>query len=222
MEVCGLNKINKNLCIVLSLAMVFASNASYGKDDSVPKTFNPIFTPKDSVELKKFKDNMWVTLSDLKFEFGEEPHRISIIVPAGFVNDTTSMMGLKNKKFLNNSSILHDYLYWVQPCKGEIGFKVANKIMKQTIKINLSRGLAFIAKASVQALGRKAWKNNAELKKSGHTRFATKFIKNEYWKEIEKSSWESFLKTNNLKQVDQDNIINDPSVCDVFLAWRDK
>ena len=208
--------------LVVLCAGCFSACATTDPDKS---KYKPQFFPAESVKYIEFIGKYRLTTEDLKLEIGEKDNRITITVPAGFVTDTTSMIGLRDNKILNNSSVLHDYIYWVQPCSEDKGRKIANKIMHHTNKASISiKFLAWLPKKAVQLfdflMGKEdPWAKNARLKKLGETRFATGFIDKRYWEEIRSMKWEDFMKVKHIKQSEQDRTISNEKICCLFKQW---
>lgn len=159
--------------------------------------------PHESPKIVPMK-NMWVLSEDLNviyFEKANTKSRYRIRVPAGFVTDLASIPNVLRPAFGNyhnfdTAGIVHDYLYWVQPCEQEDnGRRIADKIYRDTMKriddVNLLN--RWIQWTGLKAGGMKAWENNRNLKRiKKESRFMptqerNKLDENTLWSDIKNS-----------------------------------
>ncbi len=111
-------------------------------------------TPLDShfgssPEIVPFYDEYWMLQEALVFHmerihrserYPATPMEAIITVPAGFVTDLASIPPPANVVFsktgrYSSAGIVHDYLYWVQPCgDDERSREIADRIIKEALK----------------------------------------------------------------------------------------
>ncbi len=201
---------------ILSGCAIFGNN-------SVPASFKPEFSTNKAISLLKFKDDMWVTKEDLTFKIGEGEYRAEITVPKGFVTDRTSFLLFRYNEKFDNSAILHDYMYWIQPCDHENGAKISDKIIKQSLKSS-GHGipLSWVIKKLVSIFGMyTGWNKNSKLK---NEKKESRFVDKENWGEISGFTWEDFktkypgIQREVETQENQD--VKNHRICSVFKKWR--
>jgi hypothetical protein len=99
--------------------------------------------PYPTPNIIEMKDDMWVLVAPLQVEYYNKHNpkeTYSIEVPEGFVTDLASIpIGFRflagKYDDLDTAAIVHDYLFWVQPCKNEgNGKRIADKIYRDTLK----------------------------------------------------------------------------------------
>ena len=149
----------------------------------------------------EMKGGMWLLVKPLSATYynkADPSETYSIEVPAGFVMDLASIpkpLRILTGKYhdLDTAAIIHDYLFWVQPCKQEgNGKRIADKLYKDTLKASedVSWLNAWGQWIALKGGSRKAWANNQKLKNDGESRFMPKA----YWANVTKETDWSDLK----------------------------
>ncbi|RWX14321.1 DUF1353 domain-containing protein [Rhizobium leguminosarum] len=101
----------------------------------------------------------------------------SVTVPKGFVTDLASIPRalwaiLPRQALYTYPAIVHDFLYWFQPCTRDEADEILRLGMAQ---LGVSSATALAIFQSVRALGGGPWKTNAELRAAGERRILRKF-----------------------------------------------
>ena len=186
---------------------------------------NKIIEPEFNVEGKftvspkitPFYDENWLLLEDFTFKFYHKSTRKSykITVPAGFITDLASVPTVATLIFDHpgryaSAGIIHDYLYWIQPCER----KFADRIFRYALK---AYGVPKIDRITMwRALdsgGDKAWKDNQKDRKNGNTRFIPEVFRSHVSPNLK---WDDFRIKYKLKQTQWDKCIVNPTYCDIF------
>ncbi|AEH85025.1 MULTISPECIES: DUF1353 domain-containing protein [Mesorhizobium] len=102
---------------------------------------------------------------------------VAVSVPAGFVTDLASIppefwSGLPPAARYSYPAIVHDYLYWFQPCKREEADGVLKAAMAD---MKVSSATAFIIYQAVRLGGGRAWDANATMRDAGERRVLCKY-----------------------------------------------
>jgi hypothetical protein len=124
-------------------------------------------------EVKPFSDHQdWMLVKDLIYTIGET--ETQIIVPAGFVSDFASVPGwaqaisfgkLTPHGEYSRAAIVHDFLYWAQPCTRLQADNLFMIAMKESGVDETTRGRFYNAVRSDQV--DKVWKRHAKERKDG-------------------------------------------------------
>ncbi len=101
----------------------------------------------------------------------------SISVPEGFVTDLASIPRglwplLPKHAIYTYPSVLHDYLYWFQPCEREEADEVLRLAMDE---LDVPTTTSFTIFNAVRMAGGRAWQNNASRRAAGERRILKKF-----------------------------------------------
>lgn len=101
----------------------------------------------------------------------------SVHVPAGFVTDLTSIPRifwsiLPPAAAYAYAAIIHDYLYWFQPCERS---QADDTLRAGMADLKVSRTKAFLIYKAVQYAGWLAWSENRAARDKGEKRILTKF-----------------------------------------------
>jgi|GEM_PF-3479206 len=225
----------KNLFLIGVLLIFLGCNLTNlnTKEDfsnEVPPEFNTHFL--NPPKIKQFKDKHWVLQENFILYIGlndsDTGQQPSIEVPAGFVTDLASIpppadLILDDWHRYASAAIVHDYMYWVQPC-GKPGKRIADKIFKQSLKATKNSKIkAYLMKLFVSSnFGRKAWKSNLEKRNQGESRF----IPEKLWPQIGDYNWKDFALKFPLKQlasekVHRENDLNSLKICKIFPKFND-
>jgi hypothetical protein len=139
----------------------------------------PIFKIEGEISksptITPFYDKYWVLLEDLTFEFHKKKstQKYQIKVPVGFVTDLASVPVGVNVVFdhygrYSTAGIIHDYLYWVQPC----GRKFADRMFRDVLKAcGVSWRDRYSMWSGLKGAGLVAWEKKKKLRKKGESRF---------------------------------------------------
>ena len=130
--------------------------------------------------VRQFADGrQWQLWEPLKFEFGQA--KSAIEVPAGFVTDFASIPQsfwnvLPPHGRYSSAAVLHDYLYWVQPCsKDEADLAFLHAMQEQDVPY--ATRMAVYAGVRTP-LSQAAWDRNAEERKAGRVRVVPPHLRN--------------------------------------------
>lgn len=121
---------------------------------------------------------------------GVDIHPADVIVPEGFVTDLASIppafwSELPPAARYSYPAILHDYLYWFQPCER----KNADEVFKAAMEdMEVSSAKIFVIYSAVRAAGGVAWDANARARAAGEIRIIKKFPTDP------KSTWDQWKK----------------------------
>jgi len=97
-----------------------------------------------------------------------------LTVPSGFITDFASMPKILRNELppwnvWGSAAIIHDLLYWLQPCDRE----TADAVLLEAMRVlGVDDAIAALIHTGVRVGGQASWDNNAELKASGYTRLA--------------------------------------------------
>src|SRR3954469_23377943 len=111
--------------------------------------------------------NDWVVVKPFTYTIGQTTYRIT--VPAGFVTDFASIPAAM-RGFLSptgqegRAAIIHDYLYWNQPCTREQADWILRLGMIESRVSLVTRQAVYWA---VRAMGDTAWQQNALERRAG-------------------------------------------------------
>lgn len=108
---------------------------------------------------------------------GAEVTPAQVTVPTGFVTDLASIpaafwIELPPAARYSYPAIIHDYLYWFQPCERAEADAVLESAMGD---MQVSSAKILIIYNAVRVGGSGAWENNAQLREAGQKRVLTKF-----------------------------------------------
>ncbi len=124
--------------------------------------------PPPAPIVQPFNDgNDWVVVRPFTYTIGQTTYRIT--VPAGFVTDFASIPA-PMRGFLSptgqegRAAIIHDYLYWNQPCTREQADWVLRLGMIESRVPLVTRQAVYWA---VRAMGDSAWQQNALERRNG-------------------------------------------------------
>lgn len=171
----------------------------------------------------EMKDNMWVLADPLLVNYYNKynpKETYSIEVPEGFVMDLASIpIGFRmlagKYHDLDTAAIVHDYLFWVQPCKNEgNGKRIADKLYRDTLKESehVSWLNGWIQWILLKTASWKAWDNNQLAKENGESHFMPKKYLSEISKEI---TWSNIKSECCRNQVQQELVFSDVEFCSI-------
>lgn len=120
----------KSIKIILIATLVLSGCAAR---TNLKTTFNK------PLKITPLYDNYWMLQDDLVMHITRQDPPlmdVEIKVPAGFITDLASIPFPANLIFSKagryaSAGIVHDYLYWVQPCKNKL---VADRLIKEALK----------------------------------------------------------------------------------------
>lgn len=182
-----------------------------------------IEAPYPKPNIAAMKDGMWVLIEPLSATYynkNNPDERYAIEVPAGFVMDLASLpkgLGLLAGKYhdLDTAAIIHDYLFWVQPCQDkENGKRIADKLYRDTLKEsdNVSWLNAWVQWLGLKSGSWKAWRNNNKRKGAGESRFMPEV----YWPQAdEQTNWSDLRAECCSTQTSLDFRLADDSICTI-------
>jgi hypothetical protein len=112
---------------------------------------------------------------------------IAVKIPIGFVTDLASIPRvfwslLPPQARYTYPAIVHDYLYWEQPCDRDTADRVLRLAMEE---VEVGKVTALTIYEAVRIGGASAWSSNAEAKVNGESRFLKRFPASVHitWKE---------------------------------------
>lgn len=119
--------------------------------------------PPPAPTVRPFGDNkFWVTVEPLEYVIGTTSDRI--VVPRGFVTDFASIppslwsLGLSPHGQYSRAAVIHDYLYWAQPCTREQSDRLLVIAMKESKVGGFDE---FLVYQGVNLGGSRPWNDNA-------------------------------------------------------------
>jgi hypothetical protein len=129
----------------------------------------PVPSAVDSPDLSFLKNGPLAAILQRPLSFGIGTTRDSITVPAGFVTDFTSVPRalwpeLSPVGEHQRAAIVHDYLYWFQPCEREETDNLLMIAMKQNGMPDLKRGAVY---AGVRIGSADVWNANRVARDRG-------------------------------------------------------
>jgi hypothetical protein len=114
--------------------------------------------------VRPFGDNkFWVTVEPLTYIIGSTSDKI--VVPTGFVTDFASIpqplwsLGLSPHGQYSRAAVIHDYLYWAQPCTREQADRLLVIAMKESKVGDFDE---FLVYKGVDIGGNGPWNENAK------------------------------------------------------------
>ena len=112
----------------------------------------------------------WVVTAPLTYQIGDSPHRIT--VPQGFVTDFASIPRVFHALLAptgrpGRGAIVHDYLYWEQPCTREQADWILLLAMMESGVDVVTRQLVYKV---VDWFGASAWQLNQQERMAGRPR----------------------------------------------------
>jgi hypothetical protein len=120
-------------------------------------------------------DYYYIT-NNIEWRSNNDPHLI-ITAPKGFVTDLASVPRvfwslLPPTARYSYAAIIHDYLYWYQPCERD----KADNILKDAMQeLNVAVATVFTVYNAVRLAGGIAWASNAEARSNGERRILKTF-----------------------------------------------
>lgn len=119
----------------------------------------------------------YYTKGVIEWESPNESLPQAVKIPTGFVTDLASIPRefwsvLSPQALYTYPAIVHDYLYWVQPCDRETADQVL-KLAMQEMKVGATT--IFTIYNAVRWGGAGAWSSNATAKNNGESRFLKQF-----------------------------------------------
>jgi hypothetical protein len=137
-----------------------------------PGAAPPAPSATDSPELHFLKQGALTAIVQrpIVYRFGSS--RDSVVVPAGFAADFTSVprslwAELSPVGERARAVVVHDYLYWFQPCEREEADNLLMIAMKQESVPDLQRGAVY---AGVRIAGEEVWNANRAARDGGELR----------------------------------------------------
>ncbi len=128
--------------------------------------------PIPATLFKPFADNQqWMLAEDVVYTLGTT--NVSIIVPEGFVTDFASIpqalwsFGLSPNGKYSKAAVIHDFLYWFQPCSRAQADNILAIAMQES---GVSKTKAFEIYQGVHFRGQPAWDQNSSDRKAGLSR----------------------------------------------------
>jgi len=113
--------------------------------------------------VRPFGDNkFWVTVEAIEYVIGTTNERI--VIPKGFVTDFASIpqplwsLGLSPHGQYSRAALIHDYLYWAQPCTREQSDRLLVIAMKESKVATFDE---FLVYQGVNVGGGGPWNENA-------------------------------------------------------------
>ncbi len=127
-----------------------------------------------------------------------------VVIPRGFVTDFASVPGALHSAFgphgrYSRAAIVHDFLYWAQPCTREQADNIMQRIMIESGVDAVTRTSIFKA---VDWFGAKAWNSNRRERESGDSHFVPRALESL----ADSMTWEETL-----RRMRRDNV-RDPLV----------
>lgn len=157
------------------------SNKSYADPVAADKWLYPLLHAPGAVagalHMGRFRDRMYFLDKEIQWTPGPGQEGPTVVVPAGFVTDLASIPRvfwslLPTDGTYTFPAIVHDYLYWTQPCERTVADKVFRYGMDD---MKVSKTVAAAIYAAVRAGGAGPWSDNKKLRAKGHKRMLKKF-----------------------------------------------
>lgn len=163
------------MAIAMGVAMGICSFAMAGSGRPADRIAAPRATeassgrerPAAKARIQDFRDGQaWTVEGGLAWSVGSTG--VVIFVPQGFVHDRTSVPPvLWSLASHTNAAVVHDYLYWAQPCSRLQSDNLLMIAMKQSNVPWWKRQLVYRA---VRAQGGSVWRRNADERAIGMPR----------------------------------------------------
>jgi hypothetical protein len=107
----------------------------------------------------------------------KSPQGLAVTIPIGFVTDLASIPRvfwslLSPHARYTYPAIVHDYLYWKQPCDRDTADRVLRLAMED---VGVGEATAVTIYEAVHIGGASAWSSNAKAKVNGESRFLKRF-----------------------------------------------
>jgi hypothetical protein len=125
--------------------------------------------PPGALNTHDFPDEEFMLLHDLQWEIGNTSDKI--IVPAGFVTDLASIPPpidefLHKNGAYNRAAVIHDWLYWIQPCTRKQSDMLLYRAMHESA-VSSTRARLIYYGVRTQP-GQRAWEGDAEDRRRGN------------------------------------------------------
>ena len=158
-------------------------------EDSIPAGKHESCAVVESPSYRHFADGKdWILRDPLVYEVGVSGQRVT--VPVGFVTDFASVpRALRSiaslRSLYSDAAVLHDFLYWTQPCTKPEADNLFLIAMRET-GVSAWEARAFYL--AVRFAGRAAWDGNA-TERANH---AIRIIPPQYQLPPPLATWESY------------------------------
>lgn len=133
---------------------------------------------KKMLYVGRFADPYYFTLDEISWvPEGDQVERFQEVrVPTGFVTDFASVPRLfwsllRPDGVYSYAAVIHDYLYWEQPCDRILADEIFKLCMEE---FNIDAATVATLHAAVRIGGEPAWKENSKLKALGRRRVIKK------------------------------------------------
>lgn len=125
----------------------------------------------------RFKDEVYVLNSPIRWTPAPESVLREVVVPAGFVTDLASIPAIFFSLFrpdgaYAHAAVIHDFLYWQQTTTREVADEIFRVAMHDLGVSPIERYLLF---RGVASMGQGSWDSNAARKRSGEKRILKEF-----------------------------------------------
>ncbi|WP_418320884.1 DUF1353 domain-containing protein [Piscinibacter sakaiensis] len=164
--------------------------------------------------LRPFGDErVFILLEDLVWEIGDSG--LALTVPSGFVTDLASTpqalwsLGYTQNGPYGRAAIIHDWLYWTQPCSRGQADRLMLKAMQESAVDPTTVSQIFVA---VSRFGSKAWQSNASERASG----AFRVLPPEHRRPADPNQrWAEYRRQLSSSGIQEPHVPFDPRVCDL-------
>lgn len=138
-----------------------------------------IRSPTNALKVSRFADSIYFLLEPIGWT-PDDPSQTTlkrVEVPKGFITDFASIPAIfwsilpPDGRYVY-SAIIHDYLYWTQTTSREDADEILRIGMEE---FDVNRSARFAIYHAVRSFGGKAWRSNADLKRTGEKRILKKF-----------------------------------------------
>ena len=161
-----------------------------------------------------FGDNAnWILMRDMNYRIGNTKEVIT--VPQGFVTDFASIppklavFGLSPHGQFSRAAVIHDFLYWAQPCSKDQADRLLLIAMKES---SVGKFDAFAVYEGVHNFGNSSWESNKNQRKLGRFRV----IPGEYLERDDPNiTWPQYQQILNLKDVKDLEFQKNPTYCKI-------
>lgn len=130
-----------------------------------------------ALHMGRFNDRIYYLDKEIRWKPGPSQKGPEVVVPAGFVTDLASIPRvfwslLPTDGAYTFPAIVHDFLYWTQPCER----KVADMVLRHGMDdMKVSGTVATAIYAAVRAGGAGPWSENQKLRAQGTKRMLKTF-----------------------------------------------
>jgi len=198
------------------------ANLDYGQfrpNVATMEQLEPVYTrsttfgfPGSAIAQVNFADGIyWMMKESMTYEPSHT--QLNVVMPAGFVHDFASVPGVATSFVpkhgaYNRAAILHDFLYWAQPCSR---LQSDNLFLIAMIEAGVSPARRWVIYRGVRAGGLSPWETNADERRRRWPRVVPKAE----WTFSGDTEWVPFRRKLIASGVVDDVVVADKAFCEI-------